>query len=47
MLKNSWHFAKKYLRAALEVNAIEMTQPASPRSPTQKYRLTEFGKSLL
>ncbi|MDM7856878.1 Fic family protein [Thiopseudomonas acetoxidans] len=26
---------------------IEMTQPDSPRSPTQKYRLTQLGKQVL
>ncbi|MCK9237938.1 MAG: hypothetical protein M0Q29_08675 [Thiopseudomonas sp.] len=26
---------------------IEMTQPDSPRSPTQKYRLTQLDKQVL
>jgi DNA-binding HxlR family transcriptional regulator len=26
---------------------IEMTQPDSPRSPKQKYRLTEKGKQMV
>ena len=46
-LKNSRHFAKTYLTPALAMKVIEMTQPDSPRSPTQKYRLTGFGKSLI
>lgn len=35
-----------YINPALELGLIEMTQPDSPRSPTQKYRLTKKGKSL-
>lgn len=31
-------FAKNYLRPALAAGLIEMTDPASPRSPTQQYR---------
>ena len=40
-------FGKNYLRPALEQNLIEMTQADSPKSPTQKYRLTEKGKAML
>jgi ATP-dependent DNA helicase RecG len=36
-----------YLEPALKSELIERTQPDSPRSPTQKYRLTEKGKLLL
>lgn len=32
-----------YIKLALDLGLIEMTQPDSPRSPTQKYRLTEKG----
>ena len=39
-------FVKNYLEPALELGLIEMSQPDSPRSPTQKYRLTEKGKAL-
>ena len=39
-------FVKNYLEPALELGLIEMTQPDSPRSPTQKYRLTAKGKAL-
>ena len=31
----------------LAAGFIEMTQPSSPRSPTQKYRLTEKGRAWL
>ena len=39
---------RKYFRTAFVVPAIkagfiEMTNPDSPRSPKQKYRVTEFG----
>lgn len=37
---------QEYIKPALELGLIEMTQPDSPRSPTQKYRLTKKGKSL-
>jgi ATP-dependent DNA helicase RecG len=40
-------FGKNYLQPALERGLIEMTQPDSPKSPTQKYRLTDAGKHLL
>ena len=41
------YFRKRYLRPALESGLVEMTQPNSPRSPTQKYRLTAKGRELL
>ena len=37
-LKDRGHFQKEYLRPALDYGFIEMTDPESPRSPTQKYR---------
>lgn len=40
-------FRKNYLTPALEASWIERTQPDSPRSPTQRYRLTEKGKAWL
>ncbi len=46
-LKGRRNFLQKYLQPALESGFVEMTQPDSPKSPTQKYRLTEKGKSLL
>ena len=45
-LKNKAHFKTNYLQKALESGVIELTQPDSPNSPTQKYRLTEKGKLL-
>jgi len=46
-LKNDEHFRKSYLKPALKNEMIEMTQSDSPRSPTQKYRLTAKGKQQL
>ncbi len=37
------NFLEKYLTPSLELGLVEMTQPNSPRSPTQKYRLTTKG----
>lgn len=39
-------FRANYLRPALAVEWIEMTQPESPSSPAQKYRLTQLGKQV-
>lgn len=39
-------FRKNYLAPALQAVLIEMTHPDSPRSPTQKYRLTDNGRAL-
>lgn len=39
-LKHRPTFMHNYLLPALEHGLVEMTQPDSPRSPTQKYRLT-------
>ncbi len=40
-------FYYDYLNPALHSGLIAMTQPDSPKSPTQKYYLTEKGKQLL
>lgn len=40
-------FRKNYLDPALSGGWIERTQPDSPRSPTQRYRLTHKGRQLL
>jgi fido (protein-threonine AMPylation protein) len=37
-------FRKNYLDPSIEAGYVEMTQPDSPRSPTQKYRLTPLGR---
>lgn len=42
-LKDRDSFADYYLGPALKLGLVEMTQPGSPRSPTQKYRLTAQG----
>ncbi len=40
-------FRNNYLNPALDAGLIERTQPDSPRSPTQKYRLTAKGREWL
>lgn len=40
-------FRKNYLTPAIEAKWIERTQPDSPRSPTQAYRLTPKGRHWL
>ena len=47
VLNDRKSFGKNYIQPALEQDLIEMTQPDSPKSPTQKYRLTDTGKRLL
>jgi len=39
-------FSRNYLAPALNDGLVEMTQPESPNSPTQKYRLTAKGHAL-
>ena len=43
-IKDRKTFLEYYLAPALKLGLVEMTQPNSPRSPTQKYRLTAKGK---
>lgn len=45
-LKDRGNFKKNYLDPALADALIEMSQPGSPRSPTQSYRLTGKGKAV-
>ncbi len=40
-------FRKNYLESALTAELIERTLPKSPRSPTQRYRLTDKGRAML
>jgi predicted HTH transcriptional regulator len=40
-LKHRPTFLTNYLRPALHAGLVEMTQPLSPKSPTQKYRVTK------
>jgi len=46
-MKDRVTFAKNYLEPALAEDLIEMTQPDSPTSPTQRYRLTENGRMVM
>jgi Fic family protein len=39
-------FRKNHLNPALALGLIEMTDPASPRSPVQRYRVTEKGQRI-
>ena len=39
-------FAENYLSLALKNGLVEITQPNSPDSPTQKYLLTAKGHAL-
>lgn len=41
-LKSQTNFRECYLDPALAGGWVEMTQPDSPRSPNQKYRLTQL-----
>jgi len=40
-------FIYDYLQPAIQAGFVEMTQPDSPKSPTQKYRLIAKGKAIL
>ena len=40
-------FLYNYLHPVLDTGLVERTQPESPRSPKQKYRLTARGKQVL
>ena len=40
-------FIANYLNPATSGGYVEMTQPDSPKSPTQKYRLTEKGRIVI
>jgi Fic family protein len=43
-LKSMKNFRATSLNPSLEAKLVERTQPDSPRSPTQRYRLTPLGK---
>ena len=45
-LKGRRNFLQNYLQLSLAAGYVEMTQPDSPNSPTQKYRLTAQGMAL-
>ncbi|SMM98152.1 hypothetical protein SPONL_1949 [uncultured Candidatus Thioglobus sp.] len=40
-LKDVKNFRQRYLLPAISAGLVEMTQPNTPKSPTQKYRLTK------
>ena len=40
------HFTKTYLQPGIDATLVEMTLPDSPRSRTQRYRLTTLGKQV-
>ncbi len=46
-LRHAPTFRKNYLTPALQAGLIERTRPDSPRSPGQRYRMTEKGKKAL
>lgn len=46
-LKSARNFTERYLEPAVKDGFIELTQPDSPNSPTQKYRLTEKGRKIV
>lgn len=45
-LKDRVTFVERYLGPCLKIGLVEMTQPDSPRSPSQRYRLTAAGHAL-
>ncbi|OGG93425.1 MAG: hypothetical protein A2527_14710 [Candidatus Lambdaproteobacteria bacterium RIFOXYD2_FULL_50_16] len=46
-LKHRQNFRNSYLNPALVSEWIERTQPQTPNSPTQQYRLTTQGKLVI
>lgn len=46
-LRHRPNFRKNYLRPALNMGLIAMSQPDSPQSPSQKYLVTEKGMGIL
>ena len=45
--KDSSYFKAKIINPLIVEGLVAMTQPDSPKSPTQKYYLTDLGKALL
>ncbi len=45
-LADRGHFATTYLQPGLDAGLVEMTLPDSPRSRTQRYRLTSRGRQV-
>ena len=46
-LYNQSRARKRYILPLVDMGILTMTQPDSPKSPTQKYYLTDLGKALL
>lgn len=46
-LKDATYFKTTIIDFLIEGGLVAMTQPDSPKSPTQKYYLTELGRKLL
>jgi len=46
-LSHAPNFRKVYLNPALHAGLVERTQPNSPQSPTQRYRLSAKGRRML
>ena len=46
-LKDSTYFKANVIDSLIAAGLVAMTQPNSPKSPTQKYCLTDLGKTLL
>ena len=46
-LKHRPTFKKNYLSAALDASYIKMTEPDPPKSPKQKYYLTQLGENII
>jgi hypothetical protein len=45
-LRHAPSFRKSCLAPALDAGFVERTEPGSPRSPTQRYRLTDKGRTV-
>lgn len=45
-LSDRKHFTEIYLQPGLVAGLVEMTLPDSPRSRTQRYRLTALGSQV-
>lgn len=46
-ISNQYNNRQRHIVPLVEMGVLAMTQPDSPKSPTQKYYLTELGKALL
>ena len=46
-MKDATYYKTNVITPLIEAGLVEMTQPSSPNSPTQRYVLTEEGRKLL